>query len=127
VPLRLKPTNWESVFDSRSSNSADPDRCVYFLSAGQRATPGVAPIATRDMQVTVQFFKARGSGRQRVTPAPGEQGVQFTASSKELQGGNRDLGTVEHVLTATSESGQTQARKSDSTSASTRTLTMITQ
>jgi hypothetical protein len=51
VPLRLKPTDWESVFDSRSSNSADPDRCVYFLGAEQKATPDVAPIATHGLQV----------------------------------------------------------------------------
>jgi len=30
-------------------------------------------------------------------PAPSEQGVQFTAPSRELHVANRDLGTVEHV------------------------------
>ena len=54
--------------------------------------------------------------------------VQFTAPSRELHVANRDLGTVEHV----NSNGDlrirtTQATKFDSTSASTRTSTMVTQ
>jgi hypothetical protein len=49
------------------------------------------------MQVRCSVLRARGSGRQRDSPAPSEQGVQFTAPSHELHVANRDLGTVEHV------------------------------
>jgi hypothetical protein len=54
--------------------------------------------------------------------------VQFAAPSRELHVANRELGTVEHVnSTGNLRIRMDSGRKSDSTSASTRTLTMVTQ
>jgi hypothetical protein len=56
------------------------------------------------------------------------RGFSSPRHQRELHVANRDLGTVEHINSnGDLESGWTQARKPDSTSASTRTLTMVTQ
>jgi hypothetical protein len=50
------------------------------------------------LTASLLVLRARGSGRQRATSAPGEQGVQFTAPSQELHVANRDFGTVRPAM-----------------------------
>jgi len=96
VPLKLKPTDWESVF--RSAKDELQTRSVrLLLERRTKSHTGRRADCDSCLQVRCSVPRARGSGRQRATPAPGEQAVQFTAPSKELQVANRVLGTVEHV------------------------------
>ena len=79
----------ESVFDRPSRN---------FAAAGvpnNKPQRTWAPIAAHGLQVRCLVPRARSSGRQRATSAPGEQGVQFTAPSRAALA-NRNLGSVEY-------------------------------
>jgi len=68
---------------------------VRFWSAEQKPYWTSRRLRLMACRFAAQFL---GLGRRptRATPAPGEQGVQFTAPSHEHVA-NRDLGTVEHV------------------------------
>ena len=94
----------------------------------QKATPDVAPIAAHGLQGCCSVLRARGSGRQRDTPAPSERGF----SSPRHQANCTLLIVISvlsntSILAATLESGWTQPRKSDSTSVSTHILTTVTR
>jgi len=93
--VKLKPTDWESVFGSTKEEFCRPGRRVRFWSAEQKPYRTSRRLRLMACRFAAQFL---GSGRRptRATPAPGEQGVQFTAPSHEHVA-NRDLGTVEHV------------------------------
>jgi hypothetical protein len=97
VPLRLKATVWAISFSIREAGILQTQ--VGASASGPPNKNHTGRRADRDSWLAGSLLSSwvRGSGRQRATPAPGEQGVQFTAPSQDLHVANRDLGTVEHV------------------------------
>jgi hypothetical protein len=61
-------------FNRRRRDFADPGRCVRFWSAEQKAAPDVPPIEAHGLEGCCSVLRARGSGRQRDTPASSERG-----------------------------------------------------
>ena len=76
VPLRLKPTDWESVFRSTKEEFCRPRSVRPFL---QRRTK----IHNRtSCRLRLMACRARGSGRQRATPTPSERGFSSRAITR---------------------------------------------
>jgi hypothetical protein len=76
VPLRLKPTDWESVFRSTKEEFCRPRPVRPLL---QRRTK----IHNRtSCRLRVMACRARGSGRQRATPTPSERGFSSRAITR---------------------------------------------
>ena len=76
VPLRLKPTDWESVFRSTKEEFCRPRSARPLL---QRRTK----IHNRtSCRLRLMACRARGSGRQRATPTPSERGFSSRAITR---------------------------------------------
>ena len=76
MPLRLKPTDWESVFRSTKEEFCRPRSVRPLL---QRRTK----IHNRtSCRLRLMACRARGSGRQRATPTPSERGFSSRAITR---------------------------------------------
>ena len=125
--VKLKPTDWESVFGSTKEEFCRPRSASPLLERRTKALLDVAPVAAHGLQVRCSVSRSRGGGRHAPLPRQASRGFSSPRHHTSMLLIVISALSNTSTLTATSESGWTQAKKSDSTSASTRTLTMATQ
>jgi hypothetical protein len=98
VPLRLKPTDWESVFRSTKEEFCRPRSVRPLLQHRTKIHNRTS------CRLRLMACRARGSGRQRATPTPSERG--FSSRAITRTGITYSL----HVMAASQTSGCSLSR-----------------